>query len=188
MCAVPIKGLHKDDLTLTQMKKIQQEIKRRIPVGIVLIFEVFLKNGLVLGFNSHADPLKGAIEALDEISDLKTPTKRLESEFRNRRKIANQLGTLGGGNHFLEVSLFGPCLFVILTTLFQIVHDETGNVWIMLHSGSRNIGNTSAMYHDNVAKELLRRQGIRVAPGLNYLRINSKEGQEYLKDMEWCQG
>jgi len=129
MCAVPLIDLHKDDLTLPQMKKIQQLIKRRIPVG----------------FNQHKSPLDGAIEALDEISHLKNPTKRLETEYRNRKKIAAQLGTLGGGNHFLE-----------------LVYDEDGMVWIMLHSGSRNIGNTSASYHDSVARDVLRRQGIRV--------------------------
>lgn len=68
------------------------------------------------------------------------------------------------------------------------MYDETDMVWIMLHSGSRNIGNTSAAYHDGVAKDLLRKEGIRVPPGLNYLRIDSQEGQDYLKDMEWCQG
>eukprot|EP00210_Caulerpa_lentillifera_P001218 g1174.t1 len=154
MCAVPIKDLHKDDLTLTQLQKMQRAIKKRIPVG----------------FNSHNTPLDGALEALDEISHIKIPTKRLESEFRNRKKIANQLGTLGGGNHFLE-----------------LVYDERGMVWIMLHSGSRNIGNTSASYHDQVAKKMLSRQGKRVPPGLNYLRIDSVEGQDYLKDMSWCQ-
>ena len=60
-------------------------------------------------------------------------------------------------------------------------------VWILLHSGSRNIGNTSAAHHDIVAREILNRQGIRVPPGLNYMRIYTQEGQDYLRDMEWCQ-
>jgi len=154
MCAVPLIDFHKDDLSMDQMKSIQRLIKRRIPVG----------------FNQHKSPLDGAVVALDDISHLKPPTKRLETEFRNRAKIAAQLGSLGGGNHFLE-----------------LVYDEDGMVWIMLHSGSRNIGNTSASYHDGVARKILQRQGIRVPPGLNYLRIDSKEGQDYLQDMEWCQ-
>lgn len=57
------------------------------------------------GFNEHRGPLPGARQALDEISHEKPPTRRLENVFRKKPKIANQLGTLGGGNHFMEVGL-----------------------------------------------------------------------------------
>lgn len=57
------------------------------------------------GFNEHKGPLPGARVALDEISHEKPPTRRLESVFRRKAKIANQLGTLGGGNHFMEVCI-----------------------------------------------------------------------------------
>lgn len=56
-----------------------------------------------------------------------------------------------------------------------------------MHSGSRNIGNTTAAHYDEVARNLLDRQRIKVPDGLNYLQIDSEEGQAYLKDMEWCQ-
>lgn len=107
----------------------------------------------------------------------------MESQFRSRQKIAAQLGTLGGGNHFLEVRT--PLCFK--TNEMQLVHDENGMVWIMLHSGSRNIGNTSATHYDSIARDVLRKKGIQVPPGLNYLEIDSNEGQAYLQDMEWCQ-
>ena len=42
----------------------------------------------------------------------------------------------------------------------QLVYDETGRVWIMLHSGSRNIGNKTAQHYDDVAAKELKRQGI----------------------------
>jgi tRNA-splicing ligase RtcB len=48
-----------------------------------------------------------------------------------------QLGTLGGGNHFLEIQ-----------------RDESGHVWFMIHSGSRNLGKQVADHYDKVAKEL----------------------------------
>ncbi|GMH40104.1 hypothetical protein BSKO_08008 [Bryopsis sp. KO-2023] len=156
MCAVLVKDLTKHDVTRQQLERMQKMLKMRVPVG----------------FNQHRTPLPGAKHALEEISQLKPPTKRLESVFRKNPKIANQLGTLGGGNHFLEV-----------------VYDELDRVWVMLHSGSRNVGNTSAQFHDEVAKNLLRSKGLRAQiPGLNYMEIESREGQEYLKDMEWCQG
>ena len=63
----------------------------------------------------------------------------------------------------------------------QLVHDETGRVWIMLHSGSRNIGNKTAMHYDKLAEELLTRQDIKVPSKLHYMEVESKEGQAYLQ-------
>lgn len=45
-----------------------------------------------------------------------------------------------------------------------------------------------SQHHDEVAKDILRRRGVRAPPGLNYMEIDTREGQDYLKDMEWCQG
>ena len=74
------------------------------------------------GFNEHKTPLPEAARALADITAKVTPSKRLAAEAKGP-KAARQLGTLGGGNHFLE-----------------LLHDEEGGIWIMLHSGSRNIG------------------------------------------------
>ena len=74
------------------------------------------------GFSEHKKPLPGAEETLAEISRKMPPTPRLAAEAK-APKAAKQLGTLGGGNHFLE-----------------LLYDEGGCVWIMLHSGSRGIG------------------------------------------------
>ena len=63
----------------------------------------------------------------------------------------------------------------------QVVHDEGGRVWLMLHSGSRNIGNVTAQYYDKIAQEQLAQQGIKVPGGLNYLEIESEHGQGYLQ-------
>lgn len=59
----------------------------------------------------------------------------------------------------------------------------------MLHSGSRNIGNRVAQYYDNIAKRLLQKQGVdtKKLNGLNYMPIESQEGQDYLRDMAWSQ-
>lgn len=63
----------------------------------------------------------------------------------------------------------------------QVLHDETGRMWLMLHSGSRNIGNVTAQYYDKIAQEQLAQQGIKVPGGLNYLEIESEHGQGYLQ-------
>eukprot|EP00192_Tetraselmis_astigmatica_P005008 CAMPEP_0117648314 /NCGR_PEP_ID=MMETSP0804-20121206/330_1 /TAXON_ID=1074897 /ORGANISM="Tetraselmis astigmatica, Strain CCMP880" /LENGTH=434 /DNA_ID=CAMNT_0005453891 /DNA_START=273 /DNA_END=1578 /DNA_ORIENTATION=- len=156
MCAVPLSGLHRDDLSEKQLLKIQEGIKQRIPTG----------------FNEHWQPLVPAGSVLDDISHRHRPSGWLESfRHRQRGKAERQLGTLGGGNHFLEV-----------------VYDETGQVWVMLHSGSRNIGNETARHHDAMAKLWMEQTGAEpVAGGFNYFTTDSQEGQAYLQDMEWCQ-
>ena len=63
----------------------------------------------------------------------------------------------------------------------QVVYDETGRVWIMLHSGSRNIGNTTATHYDRLAKQDLLQRGIASPSHLNYLELDSERGQRYLQ-------
>jgi len=58
----------------------------------------------------------------------------VDREFENARK---QIGTLGGGNHFIEIQ-----------------NGSDGRIWIMVHSGSRNIGLKVAGYYNNIAKDL----------------------------------
>lgn len=63
----------------------------------------------------------------------------------------------------------------------QVLYDETGRVWLMLHSGSRNIGNITAQNYDKIAQKELTAEGIQVPGGLNYLKIDSQPGQDYLQ-------
>lgn len=67
----------------------------------------------------------------------------------------------------------------------QVLHDENGRVWLMLHSGSRNIGNITAQNYDKIAQGQLAAQNIQVPGGLNYLKIDSTEGQQYLQVLRW---
>lgn len=87
------------------------------------------------------------------------------------KKIGCQFGTLGSGNHFVEVCL-----------------DENGNVWIVLHSGSRGIGNQLASRHIEKAKKLMRRYFIELDdPDLAYFAEHTPEFEDYVKDMFWAQ-
>lgn len=82
-----------------------------------------------------------------------------------------QLGTLGSGNHFIEVSL-----------------DEEDRVWLFLHSGSRGVGNKIAMHHIKVAQQLCRRWWIDLPdPDLAYLVEGTDEFWAYIRELRWAQ-
>ncbi len=82
-----------------------------------------------------------------------------------------QLGSLGSGNHFIEVSL-----------------DEEDRVWLFLHSGSRGVGNRLAVKHIKIAQDLARRWWIPLPdPDLAYLVEGTGEFSAYLRDLHWAQ-
>lgn len=82
-----------------------------------------------------------------------------------------QLGTLGGGNHFIE-----------------ICQDQNNDAWIVLHSGSRNIGKTSAERHIDKAKGIMKEYFISLPdPDLAYLVQDTPEFKAYISDLLWCQ-
>ena len=82
-----------------------------------------------------------------------------------------QLGTLGTGNHFIEVCL-----------------DEEDRVWIMLHSGSRGIGNAIGNYFIERAKEHMRRWFINLPDSnLAYLPENTQDFNDYMEAVGWAQ-
>ena len=83
----------------------------------------------------------------------------------------SQMGSLGGGNHFIEL---------------QKARDD--QIWIMVHSGSRNIGKQVADFYNQAARRLNQEWKV---PGtyekqLAYLPLDSKEGQSYLQEMNYC--
>jgi tRNA-splicing ligase RtcB len=82
-----------------------------------------------------------------------------------------QLGSLGSGNHFIEVSL-----------------DELDRVWLFLHSGSRGVGNKLATHHIKVAQQQCERRWITLPdPDLAYLVEGELEFWDYLRDLRWAQ-
>jgi tRNA-splicing ligase RtcB len=82
-----------------------------------------------------------------------------------------QLGSLGSGNHFIEVSL-----------------DEQDRVWLFLHSGSRGVGNRLANKHIKIARGLCEKWWIKLPdPDLAYLVERTEEFWAYIRDLRWAQ-
>lgn len=87
------------------------------------------------------------------------------------KKVLRQFGTLGSGNHFVEVCV-----------------DERTRVWVVLHSGSRGIGNQLAQMHIGRARRLARQLQVHLEdPDLAYLVEDTPEFEAYLADMRWAQ-
>jgi tRNA-splicing ligase RtcB len=116
------------------------------------------------GFDWHRTSQAHRTGLFDEVPDI--PALLAEAE-----KAERQVGSLGGGNHFIELQ-----------------SDPDGIAWVMIHSGSRNVGKQIAEHYDRVARDVNRREGSPVPPewGLAHLAIDSPEGREYLAAMDWC--
>ena len=95
-------------------------------------------------------------------------TPIINREFSSATK---QLGTLGGGNHFIELQ-----------------KGDDGFIWAMIHSGSRNLGKQVCDYYNAKAKELNKQWHTAVSAewDLAFLPIDSEEGQFYINEMNYC--
>ncbi|MCL4078071.1 RtcB family protein [Coriobacteriia bacterium Es71-Z0120] len=116
------------------------------------------------GFDWHHESQAHRTDVFDEVPD--SPVLRAE-----KARAERQAGTLGGGNHFIELQ-----------------QDADGFVWVMIHCGSRNVGKQVAEHYDAIARDLNRREGSPVPPqwGLAHLDVRSAVGSEYLAAMGWC--
>lgn len=144
-----IKTPFKSSILEGKMKDLRHEIERTIPVGFNAYKEsVDDANGWA-GWETFGD-LHGGVQD-------------------RRKKAMLQLGTLGGGNHFIEVCL-----------------DTEDNVWLMLHSGSRNIGKEIAERHIATAKSLHKLNEL-PDPNLAFFIQGTQEFKNYWRDLEWAQ-
>ncbi|CAN5683680.1 RtcB family protein [soil metagenome] len=133
-----------------KLKDLRHQIERTIPVGFSENKEAVDESLAWNGWRNFGD---------------------LHNKVQHRKaKAMKQLGTLGGGNHFIEVCL-----------------DTEDNVWLMLHSGSRNIGNEIASRHIETAKQLHRLSEL-PDPNLAYFIQGTDEFKNYWRDLDWAQG
>ena len=137
-----------------------------------------IEGAVPVGKNSHAEPIvvRGVTDRLEAgYEAVKERTEVLRPAKAGRRKAVHwskQLGTLGGGNHFIEVCL-----------------DQEGQVWVMLHSGSRNPGNRIGQYWIARAKEQRLRIDGRTPEDkdLSWLDEGTEEFDGYVDALNWAQ-
>ncbi|MDX2218063.1 MAG: RtcB family protein [Burkholderiales bacterium] len=163
MCAVRL-SLKASDLP-DSLANIRHAIERSVPVGVHAHKETLdpTHDGL------EGIALKRRIDALDERFWKLRLLDRL-GRF-NKTRLGTQLGTLGGGNHFIELCL-----------------DEAQSVWVMLHSGSRNVGNTIGTLAIEMAKTEAAKRDVHLPDrDLAWLDEGSEPFEAYVEALLWAQ-
>ena len=142
MCSLRTSLQHMDR---EDLKKVMGKIRETVPVG----------------FNHHR-------EKQDEawMPPLKDDLPIVSQEYESGRY---QIGTLGGGNHFIEI---------------QLGSDDY--IWIMVHSGSRNVGYTVANHYHEKAKEETKRRQEDVPEDLSYFLRGTEGFDNYFREMNYC--
>ena len=134
-----------------------------------------IEDAVPVGFAAHDEPVadRGVLAALrpglERVVERHPKAGALVRDVR--AKWPRQLGTLGGGNHFIEVCL-----------------DEADRVWVMLHSGSRGTGNALGRHFIRLAKRDMERHLARLpAKDLAYLEEGSAHFADYVDAVRWAQ-
>jgi tRNA-splicing ligase RtcB (3'-phosphate/5'-hydroxy nucleic acid ligase) len=146
MCAVQTTVT---DISVPELKEIMNEIRGQVP----------------LGFKHHSKVQdQKLMPSTDDPNELPVVSREFYS-------ATFQLGTLGGGNHFIEIQ-----------------RSQEGQVWIMIHSGSRNIGKQVADHYNKLATKLNEewKSPVPRSAQLAYLPVDSAEGKMYLREMQYC--
>jgi tRNA-splicing ligase RtcB len=141
----------------TSLENVPRDTLKKIMSGI--------RELVPLGFKHHER--KQDVILMPEMSIL--PRNGIvEREFEDARK---QIGTLGGGNHFIEIQ-----------------SGSDGKIWIMVHSGSRNIGLKVAAHYNLIAKDLNEKWMVKVerSKDLAFLPMETQEAKDYFAEMQYC--
>jgi tRNA-splicing ligase RtcB len=148
MCAVKT-NIHTEGVGRKQLTDVMRGIRKLIPLGRDHQKERQDENLMPQGFN------------VDEMFVVK-------QQYLSALK---QLGTLGGGNHFIELQ-----------------RDTDGWLWLMIHSGSRNFGFKVAEYYNKVAQQLNAQYFSSVSPDVDlaFLPFATNEAHLYYKEMQYC--
>jgi len=155
MCAVKT---NLTEINTETLKIIMGEIRKYIPIG----------------FNKHNTTQNSSLMPYilnPEYHPSGTLSKTCPIVAREFGNALLSIGTLGGGNHFIEIQ-----------------KGSDGHIWIMIHSGSRNLGKQVADHYNKLAIKLNEKwhSSIPKEWELAFLPINSEEGQAYLKEMQYC--
>jgi len=149
-------SLTANELDETSLKKVFAQIGRDVPVG----------------FGQHDDVVSGAVKPFQKgLRQILDKHAGIQKRIGKRSDWTRQLGTLGGGNHFIEVCL-----------------DEESRVWAMLHSGSRGIGNAIGTYFIELAKKDSERNQLQLPDrDLAYFPEGAQHFDDYVEAVGWAQ-
>jgi tRNA-splicing ligase RtcB len=151
-----------------------------------------IEAAIPVGFNRHDEPaFKGAApegikrQGAELFSEFRGLTERVQDRLGTAKR---QVGTLGGGNHFVEICLDeGGCPVDCKTMhCFDEKPLHEPRVWLMLHSGSRNIGKVLAEHHIGIAKGLAHNQDL-PDRDLSVFLAGTPEMAAYRNDLFWAQ-
>ncbi|WP_417910634.1 RtcB family protein [Candidatus Electronema sp. PJ] len=143
----------------TSLSSLDRETLKKI-LGLV-------RTAVPVGFDHHKQQQERSL--LPDLARLDQVEKSIVRE--QFQAGCKQIGTLGGGNHFIEIQ-----------------QGDDGHVWLMIHSGSRNLGLKVAEYYNRLAGRLNEEWGSLVPKQwqLAYLPLETQEAQDYLAEMHWC--
>ena len=134
-----------------------------------------IEKSVPVGFEEHNEPSVQAATVNNMAAHLKSITDKHPGIMKMQRNFQNtwgrQLGTLGGGNHFIELCL-----------------DEQDDVWVMLHSGSRGIGNKIGQYFiEKAKKDMGKALGNLPDKDLAYFTEGTQYFEDYVEAVGWAQ-
>lgn len=137
-----------------------EQIERKNLTGMMR----YIRETVPLGMEHHKEAVDESL--LPEIDIDEMPYLR----NNKRGKILKEIGTLGGGNHFIEIQK----------------DTNSGDVWLMIHSGSRHTGLSVADHYNKLAEFWCDKWYADTLPGLAFLPIETEEGKNYMKEMNFC--
>jgi len=151
-------SLTADELDEPSLRKVFAQISRDVPVGFESHNDRDARTGAAKGFR------KGLTKIMERHPGI-------QKRVSKKASWVNQLGTLGGGNHFIELCL-----------------DEENRAWVMLHSGSRGIGNAIGSYFIELARRDAERTQLQLPDrDLAYFPEGAQHFDDYVDAVGWAQ-
>ena len=161
----------KADQLPDNLRMLRNEIEKMVPVGMDE-HSIDRLNGK--GHQDTRTVLNNQFKQLDKrLKAICAKHPGIDKMVKNSQdKAYRQLGSLGGGNHFIELT----------------IAKEDNSVWVMLHSGSRGIGNAIGRYFIEIAKKEMEQHVIQLPDkDLAYLEEGSTHYADYIEAVEWAQ-
>jgi tRNA-splicing ligase RtcB len=151
-------SLSSNEIDEGALRKVFNQISRDVPVGFAQHKDRDVRDHAAKGFKK-------------KLSVMLQKHPGIEKRKGKSTSWVHQLGTLGGGNHFIEVCL-----------------DEAGRAWVMLHSGSRGIGNAIGTYFIELARRDAERNQLRLPDrDLAYFPEGARHFDDYVEAVGWAQ-